>query len=65
MREPRQQAKLGFLCSFIEERVDYPPDGSNGTCVIHYRCRSIMYDMHVNLTTAMIARCCWTLLITS
>ena len=49
MREPRQQAKLGFLCSFIEERVDYPPDGSNGTCVIHYRCRSIMYDMHVNL----------------
>lgn len=49
MREPRQQARAGFLCSFIEEKVDYPPDRLNGECVIHYKCRSMTYEMRVKL----------------
>ena len=43
----------GFLCDFVEGRIEKPSDGLNGDCIIHYTGQYSDYLMKVKLVNGM------------
>lgn len=48
-RVPRHATVFGFLCGFVENKIDKTANGLNGNCIVHYGGDHSMYTMMVKL----------------